>query len=30
VQLFRLRDGRIAERRIFPPDLAAWDEFWSA
>jgi ketosteroid isomerase-like protein len=30
VQLFRIRDGLIAERRIFPPDQAAWDESWSA
>jgi ketosteroid isomerase-like protein len=30
VQLYQLRDGRIAERRIFLSDQAAWDEFWAA
>ena len=29
VQLFRLRDGQIAQRRIYPLDQTGWDAFWS-
>jgi len=28
VQLFRLREGRIIERRIYPADQPAFDAFW--
>jgi ketosteroid isomerase-like protein len=30
VQLFRLRDGRITERRIYPANQKAFDTFWEA
>jgi ketosteroid isomerase-like protein len=29
VQVFNLRGGRIAYRRIYPFDQDDWDEFWS-
>jgi len=30
IQLFRLRDGLIAERRLYPADQRATDAFWGS
>jgi len=30
VQVFRVRDGLIAERRLYLADEGAWDAFWGA
>jgi len=29
IQLFQMRDGRIAMRRVYPADQAAFDAFWA-